>query len=129
MVNSVGIDIVEIKRFAHWSTYPPSVLKRIFSACEIAYCLSNEKRSAERFAVRFAAREAVFKALSSAHTTPIIFLTLCKAMYITHSPTGSPHVIVDWKSLNIPSGTVHCSLSHTQTVAAAFIVLSTEREK
>ena len=91
MILGIGIDSVEIERFAHWHTYSDHSLSRIFSAEEIAYCRANPVLATQRFAVRFAAREALYKALSTAapgNTIP--FLTLCRAVTITHSASGAP---------------------------------------
>ena len=60
MVKGIGIDSIEIARFRLWHTYSYRQLSRIFSSEEIDYCLSNIIKSSERFAVRFAAKEAFF---------------------------------------------------------------------
>lgn len=64
MVLGIGIDSVDIARFEQWHTYSHKKLLRVFSPAEIAYSLENPTKSAERFAVRFAAKEALFKALT-----------------------------------------------------------------
>jgi holo-[acyl-carrier protein] synthase len=61
---NVGIDIVEIKRLAKQANNP-RFLKRVFTAEEVAYCQAR-KNAAQHFAVRFAAKEAVWKAIASA---------------------------------------------------------------
>src|ERR1035437_2844176 len=60
----IGVDIVEIDRIAR-SVKNPRFLKRVFTASEVAYCRAR-KNSAQHFAVRFAAKEAVWKAIASA---------------------------------------------------------------
>ena len=57
----IGVDIVEIDRIAR-SVKNPRFLKRVFTASEVAYCRAR-KNSAQHFAVRFAAKEAVWKAV------------------------------------------------------------------
>jgi holo-[acyl-carrier protein] synthase len=57
---SVGLDIVEIARIKKAGT--PAFLRRVFSRSEIAYC-KGKKSQWQHFAVRFAAKEAVYKAL------------------------------------------------------------------
>ncbi len=57
----IGVDIVEIDRIAK-SVKNPRFLKRVFSPNEVSYCRSR-KNSAQHFAVRFAAKEAVWKAV------------------------------------------------------------------
>jgi holo-[acyl-carrier protein] synthase len=60
---NVGIDIVEIKRVAQ-QTHNPRFLKRVFTPTEVAYCRAR-KNSAQHYAVRFAAKEAVWKAVGN----------------------------------------------------------------
>lgn len=117
MILGIGIDLVEIERFADWHTKPVSSLERIFHPDEIAYCLSEPAKSAERFAVRFAAREALYKALSSLEKykrTP--FLTLCKKIWVSNGKLYT---------LGLLSGEiqVHLSLSHSRLGACALVVI------
>lgn len=140
MILGIGVDSVEIKRFSSWSAYSPHVLRRIFSEQEIAYCLQNPTKMAERFAVRFAAREAFFKAYSMyqpEHAIP--FLTLCRLIAIEKSSNNMPRLIVDWTQISAHLATTQyqpttqhqpltpvdtlLSLTHTQEAATAFIVL------
>lgn len=126
MILGIGIDTVDVKRFVHWHTYAPSTLRRIFSQEEIDYCLSNLTKSAERFAVRFAAREAFFKAVSSAYPTlKIPFLTLCKNVSITKDFNKGPKLQVNWKKfvLNNKSVNILVSFTHTKATATAFIII------
>lgn len=119
MIVGIGIDAVEISRFAHWYTFSQKQLQRIFSREEIEHCLQYPHLSAERFAARFAAREALFKALSPSHPQ-IKFLALCRAVTIS----ANVPIITIAQSLPIaPSFTIHCSLSHTATTAVALIIL------
>lgn len=127
MILGIGIDTVEIERFALWHSYDRKKLLRIFSESEIEYCLSNPILAPQRFAVRFAAREALFKAMSAhwaEHTIP--FLTLCRATTIIKK--RAPHIILDWNMLqcfNISdhSAQLHLSMSHTAHVATAIVIL------
>ena len=128
MILGIGIDSVDIKRFENWSAYSPQQLRRIFSEQEIAYCLQNPAKSAERFAVRFAAREALFKALSMYqpnHTIP--FLTLCRLVKVEKNSNHSPYLVADWNQITvqwtIPPIQVLLSLTHTHQIATAFVIL------
>ena len=62
--SGVGIDIVEVDRFKK-KKYEKNKLfyKKIFVCSEINYCLKF-KNSAERFAAKFAIKEAVIKSIS-----------------------------------------------------------------
>ena len=128
MILGIGIDSVEIKRFALWHTKDLRHLERIFSKQEIEYCLSNPALNAQRFAVRFAAREALYKVISTywpEHSVP--FLTLCRATTVTKK--RAPLMVIDWSMLQaygityIHNLKIHLSLTHTQQTASAFIIL------
>src|SRR5579885_1140731 len=58
----IGLDIVEIDRIRGLARRSPRFLSRVFSAEEIAYC-RGKRLQWQHFAVRFAAKEAVWKAL------------------------------------------------------------------
>jgi len=132
MILGIGIDSVDVKRFATWSSYNQKILLRIFSEQEIDYCLQTPAKTAERFAVRFAAREAFYKALSMyqpEHTVP--FLSLCRLITIEKHKNNSPYLIVDWEQITSyhpirPAETL-LSLTHTQQIATAFVILQGPR--
>jgi len=138
MIYGVGIDATEISRFNEWHTKSKNELKRIFSDEEIEYCLKISEKSAERFAVRYAAREAFFKSYQSAYfmitnkSSAISFLNTCRHIIITRTSSGIPLCTVNWKKLqkdselSLPSDRfkVHISLSHTQSCAQALIIIA-----
>ena len=100
MIIGLGLDLVEIDRFKGWENYQTSTLQKIFSLEEIAHCRALLIKSPERFAARFAAKEALYKALSP-HALPgksIPFLTLCQYSSISSTPTG-PQLVVSWTKL------------------------------
>jgi len=131
MIIGIGIDSVEIKRFSDWVNHPAEKLKKIFSEQEIQHCLKSKPNTAERFAARFAVREAFFKALS--HIMPgntIPFLTACKSVAIEHEENGNPNLTVDWDSLAKKYGIAirgnlqtFISLTHTSNTATALVIV------
>lgn len=126
MIVGIGIDTVDIRRFSQWHTYDEDRLKKILSPEEIAYCKANLNLSAQRFAARFAAREAFFKAWVSAFPDHYIpFLTLCRAITLTRGPHHEPKITVNWPLLGFkqPHATALVSLTHTSTIATASIFL------
>jgi holo-[acyl-carrier protein] synthase len=125
MIVGIGVDTVDIARFSAWHSFSPNQLRRIFSEAEIAYCCAVPAKSAERFAVRFAAREAFFKALCQAGSTSVPFLALCKAVQVAHDHrTGAPYLLIDWSRLSLPRAmTAFLSLSHANAVAVAMVVV------
>ena len=58
----IGVDLVEIERFRKVLDRTPGIVDRCFTADETAYSRRRNDPT-ERFAVRFAAKEAVMKAL------------------------------------------------------------------
>ncbi len=63
MIIGIGVDLVDVKRFeAIIYRWKHRFLQRIFTDEEIRYC-NNKKNPAQRFATRFAAKEAYKKAL------------------------------------------------------------------
>jgi len=132
MLYAIGLDAVEIKRFAQWHLFPQARLLRIFSEQEIAYCLSVSSKSAERFAVRFAAREALFKACSQAgFNNNIPFLRFCRCVEVMRTPQGVPYFQIAWDKIIgdktvpelIENIDILLSLTHTETTAIASIVM------
>ena len=131
MIAGIGIDSVEIERFSDWVNHSPEQLKKIFSEKEIGHCLQNKQNAPERFAARFAVREAFFKALSNimpGNTIP--FLTVCKNISIHHEQNGNPNLTVDWHLLVEKYGKpiasdlkTFISLTHTADTATALVIV------
>jgi len=63
--------------------------KRVCTPAEIAYC-EKFKNSAERFAARFAAKEAAFKALGTGWSQGVRWVDV----EITHAESGKPELIL-----------------------------------
>ena len=121
MIVGVGIDAVEIARFTHWHTKSDKQLRRIFSEQEIVYCRSILAKSAERFAARFAAREALLKALSCINQN-LSLLQVSKTCTIVGIP---PKMNINWMLLDIEQDelNIHLSLSHTRKEAYAVVIV------
>lgn len=61
-----GIDIIEVNRIKEAIQYlDEKFLKRVYTNYEIEYCNSKNNMKYQHFAARFAAKEAVFKAISN----------------------------------------------------------------
>ena len=69
---SVGVDMVEIARMEKVLGRRPNFAKRVFTKEERAYC-DRMARPAQHYAARFAAREAVLKALGTGFSRGIGF--------------------------------------------------------
>lgn len=63
MIFGIGVDLVDVRRMeAIIFRWQDRFLRRIFTEKEIRYC-NNKKNPAQRFATRYAAKEAFIKAL------------------------------------------------------------------
>ncbi len=132
MMVAVGIDSTEIERFVSWALWPRQRLRRIFSDVEIDYCLSIAGLEAQRFAARFAVREAFFKALCSLDTkNRVPFLRVCSCLSLVHAHNGAPQLLVNWQTLEPTyarrdelSMNIAVSLTHTRANATAIVIIS-----
>ena len=132
MILGVGIDTIEIERFADWYDHPKEKLQKLFADQEITYCLESKETSAQRFAARFAAKEAFFKAwqysciIRDVQTANRTLLMLAKYVSVMNLENGCPTLQVDWQSL-LPTlkeePKAHISLTHTKKAATAIVII------
>jgi len=108
----VGVDCVEISRFSKQNA---SFFKKVFTDEEIEYC-NNKGKPLQHFAVKFAGKEAVLKAMYSFG----IPLDVSK-IEILNSPSGSPYVKMEQPLLD--KHNIKISLSHSETLAIAMAVV------
>ena len=125
MIQGVGIDIVDVARIRTaidaWGLH---LLKKVFTDVEVQYCKSK-KDSYEHFAARFAAKEAVSKALEIGWSGGFRW----KDVEIRNDPSGKPRVIL-YEHVNklLAKSRVLLSLSHTgSTVVAVAVIEKVER--
>ena len=130
MIIGIGIDTTDVFRFKKWNQKNKQSLMRLFSKEEIAYIFASPLHSTERFAVRFAAKEAFAKAIRQNLAPHCPLLTVFKAVWIEKHQTGIPFLKVNWKKLLVPSMQIdastlktHLSISHSCTTATAFVVI------
>ena len=111
-VIGLGTDIVEVKRIERFAQ-KPGALERIFTPQEIAYCCAR-KNMYQHLAVRFAAKEAVYKAL------PFDGVAF-KNIQVTNLENGRPEVLVaDERCRGL---SILLTLSHTEAYATAAAVV------
>ncbi|MGH9862447.1 MAG: holo-ACP synthase [Candidatus Acidiferrales bacterium] len=86
MIVGLGIDIAEPDRLrAAVDRYGRRFLERVFTPTEIAYC-ERKRYKWERYAVRFAAKEAAFKALGTGWRRGVRW----RDVEVTNLPSGQP---------------------------------------
>ncbi len=113
---SVGIDVQDIKPFREKPYVAAKRFhERIFTAGEIERC-AGRADAADGFAARFAAKEAVMKALGPKR----IF---AKDIEISQDPDGRPFVTLRRKNVLPENHAVSISISHTGDVAAAVAIV------
>jgi len=86
MIVGLGVDITEIDRIeAAIARRGRALLERLFTPSEIRYCEKHRNR-AERFAGRFAAKEAAMKALGTGWTRGVRWIDI----EVVREPSGKP---------------------------------------
>ena len=123
MIVGLGVDIAEVDRIeAAIRRHGDAFLRRVFTAAEIAYC-ERRKNKFERYAARFAAREAAQKALGTGWRGGIAW----RDFEITNLASGKPTLKVSGgagrfaRRLKVKRITL--SLSHTRDLAIAYVIL------
>ena len=90
MIVGTGVDIMETSRVEEaLQKHGERFARRVCTPAEIAYC-EKFKNSAERFAARFAAKEAAFKALGTGWSQGIRWVDV----EVIHTETGKPELIL-----------------------------------
>ena len=126
----VGFDLVDCARCADWLKLSDKALMKIFSSAEIAYCRKDPAQSASRFAVRFAAREALYKALNTLqHDRSMPFLLFCRSVEVVKSATNRPSIKLDAAIMATfyaveKIADLSLSLSHTATTTGAVVIIT-----
>jgi holo-[acyl-carrier protein] synthase len=125
----IGTDIVEIRRFEQikYSRHRP-FYERIFTAREIEFCLSF-RDPAPHFAVNFAGKEAVCKAIQTSCSPKL------REIEILRDKKGAPRVSLHLKSERSRGTREHHShfqieltLSHSSSHAIAFALANSTEQ-
>lgn len=129
MIIGIGIDIIEIDRIKDSVVkYGDRFLKKIYTKTELEYSLSK-KYKYQHLAARFAAKEAVYKALATGWNKDVSWHNI----EISNEPNGMPIVLLKGNLKRFLSRGKHLkiSMSHSRDYVAcvAIIYKSTEDEK
>lgn len=114
-MTSVGIDIVDVERIEGlYQRYGRRFLDRVFTESEIDYSLrARGNRVYEHLAARFAAKEAVIKALG--YRVPL------RSIELNNDASGKPTI-----TCGLVEGKIEASLSHTDRLAIAHVLIEGE---
>lgn len=119
MIHGIGIDVVEVGRIeAAIANLGDAFLERLFTAREREYC-GKQKRPALHYAARFAAKEAVSKALGTGIGGQAGWLD----MEVERAESGAPKMVFSGNAADFLAtqgiAEVQVSLSHAKEYAAA----------
>lgn len=121
MIYGIGIDIVKIERMREViEKWGDKFLERVFTENEIVYCY-RKRTPYLSLSVRFAAKEALIKAIGS--EVPVSFTDI----EVVNAGTGKPFLIIKNKLQDFFTSkqikTAHLSLSHEHDYGVACVIL------
>ena len=121
VIAGIGIDIVHVSRIERWMGIP-GLIERYFHPLEIAAATSRGSGRALSLAARFAAKEALGKALG----TGLARMKL-KDIHVKNNHNGKPFIFLEGTALEhfekSGGGIVHCSLTHEGENAVAMVII------
>lgn len=121
MIVGIGCDIIEIERIAR-AIKSESFIRRVFTAEEAAYCQRRGQQAAASFAARFAAKEAVLKALGTGLREGSL-----QEIAVDNDGLGKPlvqlsgHFAMLSRQLGVKN--IQISLSHSRDFAVAYVIM------
>lgn len=126
VIVGVGLDVIEVARMeAVLRRHPERAATRLFTAAERAAC-ARRARPAECLAARFAAKEALLKALGCGLAGGLSW----RDMEVAANERGDPHLVLSGPAralLRRRGGTrAHLSFSHDAGIAAAVVVVESD---
>jgi holo-[acyl-carrier-protein] synthase len=131
MITGLGCDIVDVSRFDKGEFFLNRFIRKYFTSAEYKELLKSKTFSTPKkfllaTATRFAAKEAVSKALGTGFQNGITL----KDIEILHNDLGGPFVVLYNKALeranfisNLQSFKIHLSLSNEQRYAYAVAII------
>ncbi len=116
----IGVDLVEVDRMRRTLARTPALVERLFTDAERAYC-ERRRDPTERFAARFAAKEAVMKALGVG-----LGAVGWHEVEVVRAESGRPSLALTGRAADLAAelGVVrwHLTMTHTSRVAEAIAV-------
>lgn len=127
MIIGIGTDLAEVGRIRDSiERFGPRFLNRIYTEAERAYALSKAN-SAERFAARFAAKEAGMKAIGTGWNFGVTW----KDFEVVNERTGRPTLrlsgVAQSVAQRLGAQRVSISLTHSKDTAFAVVILEDGR--
>ncbi|MHC4948180.1 MAG: holo-ACP synthase [Planctomycetota bacterium] len=119
----LGVDLVDVDRIERMlAEHGERFVDRCFTPAERAYAEAGDRRRPERYAARFACKEAALKALGTGWRSGIAWTDVG----VVTEPSGRPRLVVTGEAARIAAGlgivAWHVSLSHTDRAATATVI-------
>ena len=125
MIISTGVDLAEVARIRAAIENPRTGRRfrdRVFTAYEIAYCEKKRRGRYESFAGRFAAKEAVMKALGRGWGARVRWLDI----EVARAKSGKPDIVLHGKTAQFAAAKGvrrwTLSITHTKEHGLAFVI-------
>ncbi|MCC7341561.1 MAG: holo-[acyl-carrier-protein] synthase [Bryobacterales bacterium] len=123
MIVGVGVDLAEVDRIRNsFERFGERFRDRIYTPLEIAYCESKANKY-ERYAARFAAKEAGMKAIGTGMRKGVRWLDFEVANLPSGKPTLRFHGVAAEYAARLGATNVALSLTHTSATALAHVIL------
>jgi holo-[acyl-carrier protein] synthase len=122
MIVGMGVDIAEIDRItAAIGRHGVAILERLYTPREISYC-ERHKNKYERYAARFAAKEAAMKALGTGWSHGVRW----RDIEVANAPGGKPTLQLEGAAQAIAERlgvkNISLSITHSGNIAFAQVV-------
>ncbi len=119
----IGIDAIESARISKLISTKGEIFSlRVFTEAEIAYC-ENKKNRVQHYAARFAAKEALMKALGTGKQRGISW----REIEVYNDELGKPGIRLSGRALQMAQAKgiarIHLSLTHLKEIAIAVVIL------
>ena len=126
MIVGTGIDIAEVDRIRQAiERFGLRFTERVFTTDEIRYCESKANR-VERYAARFAAKEAAMKAIGTGWNRGVTWRDVEVRRSPGQRPTMAFHRRAGEFFAKLGATRAHLSLTHTSDFAMAQVILESE---
>jgi len=122
VIVGLGVDIAEVRRVAEAvRRHGEAFLKRVFTPAEIAYC-ERHRNKYERYAGRFAAKEAAMKALGTGWGRGVRWLDI----EVVRLPSGKPTLELRGRAREFADQlevkNIALTITHTRDTALAQVI-------
>jgi holo-[acyl-carrier protein] synthase len=119
-IQGIGVDVVDVERIEETIRgQGEAFLNKVFTERERTYCQSRANPM-QHFAARFAAKEAVSKAMQTGWGGKFRW----KDVEVVNEESGAPKIIVSHEvAETLANSRIHLSLSHTENTVVAFAVI------